>query len=229
MKLEKSNRPWAVWNAYAAGCAALVSILLAGCSAVIDCASVPEGQHGVCLPDQPTCSGGPPEPVPDPRQDGATDITQFRRDEIPAGVVLSVPNEGRLHIADDAPPTYAADPPASGPHFDMPAPTGFYCEPLPPGHWVHSLEHGYVVVLFDDAGFGLWREWARFQLNTLLRIAPPSAEFGNVKLVITPYAGLPHRVCVVAWNRQLYLDWVDADAILRFYETYIDQGPERAP
>jgi len=151
----------------------------------------------------------------------------FAANEIPAGVVLNVPNEGRLHVLETDPLVYAFNPPASGPHFETPAETGFYCEALSPGNWLHSLEHGNVVVLFDEsASNGVCLEST---LRWLLLVAPPSPAFGNVKLVVTPYSGLPHPVAVVAWNRQLFLQDADADAILNFYDTYVDQGPEAAP
>lgn len=187
------------------------------------CAPPPSG-FGACTPGSSSCGGGPADPVPDTRDDGAVDITSFPAGNPPAGVILNVPNEGRLHVDSDSNPTYATNPPASGPHFEVPADTGFYCEQLATGHWVHSLEHGYIVVLFDPQKAGPLAEPA---LRGLLAIAPASPTFGNQKLVITPYSGLAHAFCVVAWNRQLYLDLPDVCAILSFYQTYIDQGPEQ--
>jgi len=196
---------------------------LGGCGILIQCAPPPTSEGGFCAPGQPACDEGSPDPMPDTRQDGAVDITQFAPGQIPTRVVLSVPNEGRLHVAPDITPTYQFNPPASGPHVDASAPTGVYCEPLSPRHWVHSLEHGYIVVLYDPAH----RLPLGDVLAPLLWLAPPSRQFGNVKLVIAPYAGLPHPVCAVAWNRQLYLDCADYARLLLFYVTYIDLGPEQ--
>jgi len=202
-------------------------IALSGCDTLFQCASSPTEQHGVCDPTALTCDGGPSEPVPDTRQDGATDITDFDPAHTPANVLLNVPNEGRLHVFDETPPTYQFNPPASGPHSPIPAETGFYCDQLPTEHWVHSLEHGYIVILFDPAAPLSLPNQASLRL--LLQFAPVSPEFGNRKLVVTPYAGLQHPLCLVAWNRQLYLDVYDPFAIDNFYQTYIDQGPEQEP
>jgi hypothetical protein len=207
--------------------AMFILLVVAGCDALFPCAEPPTESHGVCSPGQTTCGGGSADPVPDTRDDGATDITSFAPNAIPAGVLLNVPNEGRLHVPEDEPPTYQYNPPASGPHFESPAETGFYCEQLAEGHWVHSLEHGYIVILFDPAA--PFNEVTQLALRCLLQTAPTSPAFGNRKLVVTPYAGLQHPLCLVAWNRQLYLDFYDPFAVIDFYQTYIDQGPEQEP
>lgn len=201
----------------------LIALWSSGCVDLFSCAPPPSG-FGSCTPGASSCGGGSADPVPDTRDDGAVDITSFPAGNPPAGVILNIPNEGRLHVDSDSNPTYATNPPASGPHFEVPADTGFYCDQLATGHWVHSLEHGYIVVLYDPQVAGPLTEPT---LRLLLAIAPTSATFGNQKLVITPYSGLPHALCVVAWNRQLFLDVPDLGAILSFYQTYIDQGPEQ--
>jgi len=203
---------------------------LAGCDVFIQCSPGPPDSAGVCDLVAQSCDEGSAEPVPDTRQDGATDIAQFSPGHIPADVLLNVPNEGRVHIAADLTPTYQFNPPASGPHFDTPAPAGFYCEALAPGHWVHDLEHGYIVILFDEshamqAGFVFGG--FRSALDMVRQLAPKSPTFGNAKVLVAPYAGLEHPICLIAWNRQLYLDQVDVGAILSFCSTYLDQGPEQ--
>lgn len=194
------------------------------CDFLVICSPPPDDSSGICDPNQPTCGGGTADPVPDTRMDGAVDIGDFPPDQIPAGVVLNVPNEGRLHVLETDPLVYATNPPASGPHFEVPAPTGFYCEALTPGNWVHSLEHGYIVVLFDESQATC--PGVPETLRLLLLLAPRSEQFGNRKLVITPYDGLQHAVCAVAWNRQVYFDYADLAGILDFYSTYVDMGPE---
>lgn len=205
-------------------CAGLLVIGAAGCDLIVPCAPQPQDVPTACGVDQPICEGGSAEPVADPRDDGAVDITQFSADQIPAGVLLQVPNEGGLHVLTSDPLPYVVNPPASGPHFFATASTGLYCDALSPGYWVHSLEHGYIVVLFDqnETDKRGWRPL--FQL--LMLATPPSPLFGNRKLVVLPYDGLAHPLCLIAWNRQLYLDQFDLPVILDFYARYLDQGPE---
>src|SRR5438874_915571 len=60
-----------------------------------------------------------------------------------------VPEEGRNHVDPGSPLTFKSDPPASGNHYSTWARSGVYTEPIEKGYWVHSLEHGYVVLLYN--------------------------------------------------------------------------------
>lgn len=144
----------------------------------------------------------------------------------PAGADLGdrVPNEGFDHVPVGTAIQYRAHPPASGPHYPTPAPAGVYPEGLPPGFWVHSLEHGYIVLLYRPPVAPAVLD--RFQ-EMVRRF--PASKFGNVKLVVAPYAGLPHPFAVVAWNWRLWMDAFDPDAVLRFYRSHVDQGREDVP
>jgi hypothetical protein len=65
----------------------------------------------------------------------------------PTGVEVDVANEGSQHVTvADIP--YQANPPASGPHYDLAASYGFNTKEVPEGNWVHSLEHGAIVLLY---------------------------------------------------------------------------------
>lgn len=150
---------------------------------------------------------------------------------VPVNVDIAVANEGAVHLPVGQQATYIANPPASGPHWSAfgiaPVAAGFYDEELEEEQWVHNLEHGYVVVLYDCKG-----ECSRGLLNDLeefFQIAPPSPTFGNVKLVISQYAGLPHRLTAVAWDVQRHFDAFDEAGLVDFYTTYVDTGPEAVP
>lgn len=197
-----------------------------GCDLVL-CKQPPTEVHAVCDPNQPTCGGGSSDPAPDFINDAAVDIGVYAPDDIPARLVLRVPNEGRLHVPDDTVLSYLTTPPASGPHFETPAETGYYCQPLNPGHWVHSLEHGYCVLLYDESY--PQAALAKSMLSVLPFLFPPSPTFGNVKLIVTPYKGLVHPFCMVTWNRQYFLDDLDLIAMTDFYSQYIDMSPELIP
>ncbi len=201
-------------------------ICAGGCDLVL-CKAPPTESHGACDPNLSTCDGGPADPAPDTIIDVAVDIGVFAPDDVPARVVLRVPNEGRLHVADDVVLSYLARPPASGPHFVEPAETGYYCQPLNAGHWVHSLEHGYCVLLFDENN--PTAAAAKSLLSLMPQFFPPSPNFGEVKLVVTPFNNMVHPFCMVTWNRQFYLDEIDLTAMTNFYTNYIDRGPEFIP
>lgn len=144
------------------------------------------------------------------------------------GVELSIPNEGATHFPTGTQLTYAANPPASGPHWPSPAMRGFYEAPLDEEFWVHNLEHGYIVVLFNCNG-ACDAELLE-TLRSLPARLPDSGVFGYEKVIVTPYACLPANVLItlVAWDVQLHLAQYDEAAILEFYNRYLDQGPELA-
>ncbi|MBI3834347.1 MAG: DUF3105 domain-containing protein [Planctomycetes bacterium] len=150
---------------------------------------------------------------------------------VQAGVEITIPNEGHNHVPVGQQVTYQANPPASGPHWSAagvaPVAAGVYQSALEEEQWVHDLEHGYVVLLYDCHGTcppGLLND-----LQALFDAAPPSATFGDTKLVITPYDGLPFSFTVVAWDWQLHLKTLDQQAVLDFYGEHVDQGPEAVP
>ncbi len=92
---------------------------------------------------------------------------------------------------------------------------------------MHNLEHGYVVLLFDC--HGSCPPDLLDDLQAQFNAAPPSEVFGNTKLVITSYDGLPFAFTVVAWDWQMHLETLDQQAILDFYSQFVDQGPEAIP
>jgi hypothetical protein len=144
------------------------------------------------------------------------------------GVDLAISDEGASHVAAGTQVDYRHDPPASGPHWPTLAAPGFYVAAVDEERWVHNLEHGYVVVLYDCRGD--CDSTLLAQLQALAETAPASATWGYAKIVVTPYSGLPEGVLItaVAWDVQLHLATFDEAALLDFYDRYLDQGPEDA-
>jgi len=62
--------------------------------------------------------------------------------------VVAVPLEPRSHIPQSQTPTYAANPPVSGPHWVVWARWQMYTVTVPRGNYVHNLEHGGVIFLY---------------------------------------------------------------------------------
>jgi hypothetical protein len=139
-------------------------------------------------------------------------------------------DEGRDHVTEGSPIQYKNNPPTSGPHYPAPANWGPYTTPLQNGYWVHNLEHGGVALLYDcpsgcpDVVQIGNQAWSQF----------PKDKFGEVKLVVTPYSGLPNnaKVAAVAW------DWVklfndngdfNLNNFKAFYDEHVDRGPEDIP
>jgi hypothetical protein len=145
---------------------------------------------------------------------------------------IDVANEGNQHVPVGTTVTYQATPPASGMHWSEPgiAPiaAGVYTsEAVRPERWVHNLEHGYVVLLFDCENHAC-DDGLVDDLAGTFESFPPSS-FGNVKLVVTRYDGLPHPIAAVAWDFHFFLDSFDASELLDFYSRFVDNGPEDLP
>jgi hypothetical protein len=138
-----------------------------------------------------------------------------------------VPIEGsRQHNAQGQTIPYRNRPPSSGDHYDQPAGYGFFQREIPVGNWVHTLEHGGVVVLYRP---DLCDQTCQNQLQDTYNSAPSSQFFaGTRKMLVTSYQDMDHAIASVAWGWVDEMDSVDKDRILAFYRAHVDKGPEQA-
>lgn len=137
----------------------------------------------------------------------------------------AVPNEGAVHVQEGSPITYQHYPPASGTHYPRWARYGVYQNTIPEGYWVHNLEHGAIVVLYkctDDCAA------KAAEIEQLYRQLP-NGKYGEVKLVALPYDNMQTTYAVVAWDRIDEFDEWDPERVTRFYQAYVDKGPEDVP
>lgn len=107
--------------------------------------------------------------------------------------------------------------PTSGIHNQSAIAPGFYDNILAPTMLVHSLEHGHVVVYYDDPGaegVRLLRDWT-------------SAYGGPWDGVLAvPAPGLGKRIVLTAWLKRLSLDTFEPAAAAAFIDAYRGRGPE---
>ena len=151
-----------------------------------------------------------------------------------------IPDEGRLHVPVGTALCYSSNPPASGPHYSQagvaPVAPGFYDEALQTEIWLHNLEHGSVVLLYDCGG--TCTDDFKNQLKDLFSQVPVSPRFNEQKLVITRYAGTwpgcpanatfpaSSPFLAIAWDVQRSFSFLDVQGILDFYSRHVDQAPE---
>ena len=118
----------------------------------------------------------------------------------------------------EAPVDYQLRPPAGGAHDPVWWNCGFYDEPVPDEHAVHSLEHGAVWLAYDPA-------LGAQDLDRLRALAPPDG-----KVLASPYPDLPAGAAVVAtaWARQLTVDDAADERLAAFVAQYMSgsQSPE---
>jgi hypothetical protein len=124
---------------------------------------------------------------------------------------------GREHVT--SAPTYAVDPPAGGPHLPIPAPAGVYRPDNAPsdGYLVHSLEHGYVIIWYDER-----------------LAAPPESVVHDLRqyardVIIAPRNLGNLAIAATAWHARLLCDDVELSQLRAFVTTFRNQGPERVP
>ncbi len=131
--------------------------------------------------------------------------------------VQTLPNAGRDHLARGQSFRYPAEFPTSGPHDPVSINAGFYDEEMPPTQPVHSLEHGLIVIYFDQlatADLEMLREW-----SALFR-GPFSV------VVVTRKSGLGEGLVLTAWQRVLRLDNFNAATGAASTDRFRGRGPE---
>jgi hypothetical protein len=137
-----------------------------------------------------------------------------------------MPDEGFNHAAQDAPLTHQSRPPSSGTHYPTWVQTYGLQDPAPPtGNWLHNLEHGAVVILYNcpDGCPEIVK-----QLGELYSTLPlgPNARGARARVLIIPYTEMEAKVAAVAWGWRLEQSELNTDELRKFVEQRMDRGPE---
>lgn len=129
----------------------------------------------------------------------------------------SAADQGGGHVEDGTiVENYNTDPPTSGEHYARTAPWGIQTEPVPNESQVHNLEHGGVVIQYNET-------LSEEEISQLEDIANQC----DVKLILAPRPGMEQRIALTAWTNYQNLDVVDPDQIQEFIDAHVDNGPER--
>jgi len=108
------------------------------------------------------------------------------------------------------PPTYATEPPTSGPHQAGGLAGGVVTQPLPGPVQVGALEAGQVLLQHRDL-----EPAERTRLEAL----------AGPLVVVAPNPALPTRVVASAWRTRQGCGAVDAAELRRFVGNHAGQGP----
>ncbi|MBJ7595155.1 MAG: DUF3105 domain-containing protein [Candidatus Dormibacteraeota bacterium] len=133
------------------------------------------------------------------------------------------------HVDPPTKVTYLHDPPTSGCHYNLgagqaPLLPGVYDRPSSPEYWVHNLEHGYVIVLYNcPLGCGADVRALRTWYDGLPNDPQLSSE---KKVLVLPETTMAPRFAVVSWDWYLPLDRLDLTRVQAFYDNHRDQSPE---
>lgn len=122
--------------------------------------------------------------------------------------------------------TYGSNPPTSGPHYPTWAAYTTFDFAVPPGFWVHDLEHGGVVVTYNCPD-GCADDVASLQAFLDARPADPLCDPPvHARIVVTPDPDLDARFAASAWGWALESDHFDLDALGAFLDAHYGHAPE---
>lgn len=131
------------------------------------------------------------------------------------------PSEGTQHVSSGQDIDYEQSPPLSGPHYDTPTEGGFYEEPQPAGNIVHALEHGAVVIYYNETALN---ESARTSLQGFADTH--TGTWRSVIVVPNTNESAESDFVLTAWRNRLYMDSYDARTVFEFLSEFLGRGPE---
>ena len=119
---------------------------------------------------------------------------------------------------------YSSYPPTSGTHWESPTTWGFHTDPVADEFAVHNMEHGGVVVSYNNiSGDDLAR------LRALLT-SYPRDKYGEVKLLIRPYDKVaPGTIALTAWNWIDVMTGYDEARVRAFMDGHLNRCCEDVP
>lgn len=120
----------------------------------------------------------------------------------------------RVHVEGGV--DYTDVPPTSGDHDPCWAPWGVHETEVPDERWVHNLEHGGVVLLYNCP------DGCDAEVDALAAMVEERGAFG----LLTPYAALPARFAAVSWGHRYVTDCFDPEALEAFWDARANRAPE---
>jgi hypothetical protein len=220
----------------------VLTLLLVAASAACGPSTGPGGigGSGGARPWDGGCGGGAGDPdaaLPDatpPDPDAPIDRDAAAPDAMPPDVappdpgdcrvvVASQAIEGAQHMPLCAPLPYGTNPPSSGNHYAVWADYRTYDRPILRGFWVHSLEHGAMVITYNCAG-GCADEVAAAE--AFIDSLPADCGPNSRRLILAPDPELDVRFAASAWGFTLRANCFDRDAFSAFYTEHYDHAPE---
>lgn len=112
---------------------------------------------------------------------------------------------------------YPDRPPAGGPHNPCWTTWGVHTNAVPDDNWVHNLEHGGVVFLYNcPSGCA----------TDVAALTSYVQSLGN-RGVLTPYSDMDWTYAAVAWGHRLLANCLDMTALQQFYTDHVNQAPEQ--
>ena len=115
------------------------------------------------------------------------------------------------------------NPPSSGVHCGSVARCGVYTEPISRCLYIHNLEHGHAVFLYNCPE-GCPDEVAKLEAAAA---SVPAGANGVRRALVAQDPQLPNRVAALLWRRAYVTDSADPDALRCLLERQDDEAPEK--
>jgi hypothetical protein len=111
-------------------------------------------------------------------------------------------------------------PPTAGPHCAQTLACAAYDAPQNACNWVHNLEHGHLVLLYQCP------EGCPEVVSTLKQLAAeaPAGLNGVHRALVMPATGLATRTAALLWRRSLQADAPDTEALRCFMKLQDESG-----
>jgi hypothetical protein len=140
------------------------------------------------------------------------------------------PDMGRDHVTVGAKVTYTYCAPASGSHYNKPGSAGPIVarvygpnDSIIPQNWIHNLEHGALVLLYQGTSPGATAE-GQVQLKAFYDAFPPGPVCGTPKGTLGPviarFDDMATPFQAIVWGRVLPLQTLDTAQILQFWSQW---------
>lgn len=142
------------------------------------------------------------------------------------GVTTTFPLLAAPHVTACSVLTPGTNPPTSGPHYPTWAAFKRYFGPVPRGFYLHSMEHGAVVFLYNCPQ-GCAEDVDRVEAWAAARTADPMcAPPVRLRFIITQDPLLDTRFSAAAWGAHWKSNCVDLDGLSAFVDAHYAQAPE---
>jgi hypothetical protein len=138
--------------------------------------------------------------------------------------------EGASHVTNCSPVEYGSNPPSSGTHYGTWAAFRNYDNAVPRGFWVHSMEHGAVVIAYSCTDC----EDEVAEAKRVIAEAGPDprccsesgCDFPVSRVILTPDPLLETPWAAASWGYTLTADCFEPEVFAAFIDERRGQGAE---
>ena len=126
--------------------------------------------------------------------------------------------ESTSHVEEGSEIMWMNNPPHSGDHYPTWANWGEHEEPIPRGNWVHNLEHGGIVFVYNCP------EDCSAELDVLRSVMDAHPDL-SILMTADSLLDAP-RFAAISWTWVLETDAPDFDELSCFVQQHYDNAPE---